>query len=159
MSEQIMQDITVINEKELKLVGIRVVCPGDQYVLEIPRASKLLDERKNEIKHVINPTKQIGAFVAGDDCPEEEDGYWVCFEVKEYEEIPQGMVVLTVPPQKYAVLRHKGPNHKIREAYGQLHNWIEENGFTRERDKWHLELFHSWEDVMNIDVELLETIE
>ncbi|WP_449442969.1 hypothetical protein [Ureibacillus acetophenoni] len=27
----------------------------------------------------------------------EEDGYWVCVEVKEYEDIPSDMVTLTVP--------------------------------------------------------------
>ncbi|MGE7946371.1 GyrI-like domain-containing protein [Lysinibacillus sp. NPDC093688] len=89
----------------------------------------------------------------------EEDGYWVCVEVKEFEDIPHDMVTLIIPPQKYATLRHKGANHKIMDAYKNLHLWIEENRFERLKNKWHLEIFHSREDSENLDVELLDTIE
>lgn len=68
------------------------------------------------------------------------------------------MVTLTVPPQKYIVWRHKGPNLKIRDAYEHLHSWIEANGYERLTDKWHLERFYSWNDTENVDVELLDTV-
>lgn len=42
----------VVELSEKKLVGIRVVCPGDEYVNEIPKASIKLKERLNEIKDV-----------------------------------------------------------------------------------------------------------
>ena len=33
--------------------------------------------------------------------------------------------MLTVPPQKYAVLKYKGPNTNIMSAYNDLHKWVE----------------------------------
>lgn len=143
---------------ELKLVGYRVLCPGDQYIFEIPKASKRLSGRIREIKQVIDPLIQYGAFVV-DNHSEEEDGYWVCVEVTDYEDVPEGMMSLTIPSQLYATLRHLGPNYKIRNIYADLHNWIEANEFTRLKDKWHLEKFYSWSDSKKLDVELLDTIE
>ncbi|GGA43891.1 GyrI-like domain-containing protein [Psychrobacillus lasiicapitis] len=142
---------------EMKLVGLRVQCLGDQYMSEIPKASMELQQRIDEIKQVINLSFQIGAFVV-DNTTDEEDGYWVCVEVKEYENIPEGMVVLTVPSQKYAALRHIGANNMIRNSYENLHKWIEEKRLKRLKDKWHLEIYSSWQDPKNVDVLLLDTI-
>ena len=142
---------------EIKLVGLRVLCPGEEYLYEIPKASKQLSERMDEIKNVVNRSLQHGAFVV-DNSSDEEDGYWVCVEVSDYENIPEDMVTLTIPSQRYAVVRHKGSNEKIREAYSELHQWIQENGYKRLTDKWHLEVFHNWSDSQDIDVELMDTI-
>ncbi|MFD2445052.1 GyrI-like domain-containing protein [Bacillus sp. CGMCC 1.16607] len=157
MSEIIMQNKTIRELDELKLVGFRVLCSGDQYKVEIPKASLRLSERISEIKHVVNPLQQFGAFVVETE-DANEDGYWVCVEVKEYENIPTDMVTLIIPPQKYAVIRYKGPNYKIMDTYNDLHKWIEENNHLRLKNKWHLEKFHSWEDTEKVDVELLDTI-
>ncbi|MGV2941325.1 GyrI-like domain-containing protein [Mesobacillus sp. LC4] len=142
---------------EIKLVGIRVLCPGDEYLKEIPKASRQLSERSDEIKNVVDHSLQHGAFVV-DNSSDKEDGYWVCVEVSDYENIPAGMVTLTIPPQRYAVLRHKGSNEKIREAYSELHQWIQKHGYKRVTDKWHLEVFQNWTDSQDIDVELMDTI-
>lgn len=142
---------------EIKLVGIRVLCPGDEYLKEIPKASRQLSERSDEIKNVVDRSLQHGAFVV-DNSSDKEDGYWVCVEVSDYENIPADMVTLTIPPQRYAVLQHKGSNEKIREAYSELHKWIQQSGYKRLTDKWHLEVYHTWTDSQDIDVELLDTI-
>jgi predicted transcriptional regulator YdeE len=140
-----------------KLVGFRLLCPGDQYIVEIPKASKVLSERMDEISNVENPNLQYGAFVV-EHSSNEEDGYWVCVEVSEFEEIPKDMVTLTIPAQMYAVLRHMGANVEIKQAYNKLHQWIEVNGYQRLTNKWHLEAFHEWIDPSNIDVELMDTV-
>lgn len=158
MPETTIQNKTIKEYDEIKLVGFRVLCSDDQYMNEIPKVSLRLNERINEIKQVVNPLLQFGAFVV-ESRTDEEDGYWVCVEVKEYEEIPSDMVTLTVPPQRYAILRYKGVNYKIFDAYNDLHLWIEENKYRRLKDKWHIEKFYSWKDPEKIDVELLDTIE
>lgn len=127
------------------------MCAGDEYIVEIPKASFLLNERISEIKQVVNPSQQYGAFVVENETAN-HDGYWVCVEVKEYEDIPSDMVTLTILPQWYAV------NKKIRNAYDELHKWIDDNNYTRLKDKWHLEKFYSWQDAENVDVELFDTI-
>ena len=143
---------------ELKLVGYRVLCEAEQYIIEIPQATRRLFEQIKDITAVVDPFQLYGAFVV-DNETKDEDGYWVCVEVSDYKDIPTEMVALTIPRQSYAVVRHKGKNSLIGESYNQLHKWIEENGYKRLKNKWHLEKYHSWEDVDNIDVELLDTIE
>lgn len=149
----------VVELSEKKLVGIRVVCPGDQYVNEIPKASFKLKERLNEIKDVVSPARLVGAFIVGD-FTAEEDGYWVCVEVNEVRQVPEGMVSLIVPKQKYAVIRHKGPNYEIRNTYEKLHQWIEENHFVRLQGAWHLEISDEWgvKETNDIEIDLYDTI-
>jgi len=155
MSE--MKKMIVKELDSLKLVGFRVLCAGDQYIVEIPKATSRLSECLSEIKNMVNPSERYGAFVVENET-EESDGYWVCVEVEEFEDIPSEMESLTIPPQTYAVTRHVGENHKIMLAYEELHKWIEENNYSRLKDKWHLEKYFSWEDTGNIDVELFDTI-
>lgn len=157
MKDSTIQNMTIKELDELKLVGFRVLCSGDRYNVEIPKASIHLSERLSEIKNIVNPHYQMGAFVV-DNETSDEDGYWVCVEVKEYEDIPTDMVTLTVPPQKYAVTRHKGPNEKIMDTYNQLHKWIEEKNYLRLTNKWHIEKLYKWKDIKTVDVELFDTI-
>lgn len=157
MTESTLQNKSVIDLSELKLVGFRILCPGDQYVNEIPKASLQLSERISEISNVINPFQQIGVFVVENET-DNEDGYWICVEVNEYENIPDDMVTLTVPSQRYAVVRHIESNNEIGDAYEDLHKWIEEKNYLRLINKWHLEKFYSWTDIENVDIELFDTI-
>lgn len=158
-----MSGITMHNKvikelDELKLVGFRVLCSSDQYLVEIPKASLRLSKRINEIKQLVNPNEQFGAFIVENET-EDEDGYWVCVEVKAYKDIPAGMVTLTIPSQRYVVMRYKGSNYKIMDAYKNLHKWIKDNNYIRLKNKWHLEKYYDWKDTEKVDVELLDTIE
>ncbi|WP_346988429.1 hypothetical protein WMZ06_24390 [Bacillus sp. SW7] len=74
MSEQLLQNVAVKELDEMKLVGFRVLCPGDQFIKEIPKTSMLLNKCINEIKHVMNPSIQVGAFVVNE-CSNEKEGY------------------------------------------------------------------------------------
>ena len=157
MTETTLKGKRIEELQEIKLVGFRVLCPGDQYVSEIPKASNLLNNRLHELTHLKEPAIQIGAFVVENES-DEEDGYWICVEVEEYGVIPEGMVSLTIPSQTYAVIRHCGTNFTIRDSYEELHQWIEENQHTRLTNKWHIEKFYSWSDLTEVDVELFDTI-
>jgi len=101
----------------------------------------------------------VGAFVVGD-CSDEEDGYWVCIEVDEYRDIPTGMVTLTIPAQRYAVINHTGSNVEIRKTYELLHTWIQENEYERILSAWHLEISDMSRDDATSDdeIELYDTI-
>jgi predicted transcriptional regulator YdeE len=144
--------INIIDLEEKKLVGLRVVCPGDQYVHEIPKATARLIERLNEISRKLNPSRLMGAFIVGETTAD-NDGYWVCTEVEDFVNIPNDMVTITIPKQRYAVIKHEGPNFKIMNTYERLHKWIYENGYERNFHAWHLEIY---EDLENIDKENLE---
>lgn len=144
--------------EELKLTGFRVLCAGEEYAIEIPKASKQLESRFSEIKKVKNRDIQFGAFIV-DTNSEEEEGYWVAVEVERFEDTPEGMVTLTIPAQRYASVQYEGANTGIFNAYGELHTWAAEQGHKRLKDKWHVEIFKSWDDPNNLVVELLDTIE
>ena len=88
----------VVELHEMRLVGIRVVCPGDQYVKEIPKASVELKNRLQEIRDVVKPVRLVGAFIA-EDVSGEKDGYWVCVEVHNMKQVPEGMASLVIPQQ------------------------------------------------------------
>ncbi|SEH64233.1 Predicted transcriptional regulator YdeE, contains AraC-type DNA-binding domain [Halobacillus karajensis] len=139
--------------EEKKLVGFRVVCEDMAgYGQEIPKASMALNLRKNEMKQIVDPVKLIGAFKAAK-TSEEDDGYWVCYEVHDFEDIPDGMVTLVIPAQKYAVLNFTGHASEIFKVYTPLHKWIEENGHTRVPEKWSLEIYSKWtgnEDIVDL---------
>ncbi|WP_152397162.1 GyrI-like domain-containing protein [Paenibacillus guangzhouensis] len=151
--------MNVVELQEVKLVGLRVLCPGDQYIHEIPKAMSILKNRLNEIKDITKPIRFIGAFQVADHA-EEEDGYWACIEVNQIRDVPDGMVHLVVPPQKYAVMTHLGPNNEIRETYHKLHHWIESNQYERVLNAWHLEISASDVDQSSnmLEVDLYDTI-
>ncbi|MDQ0481826.1 GyrI-like domain-containing protein [Guptibacillus hwajinpoensis] len=134
----------VIEVSEKKLVGFRVVCDDMKgYAEEIPKTSLLLNRRKDEIKNLIEPVRLYGAFKATETL-EEDDGYWVCYEVYDFEDVPAGMVPLRVPAQKCAVLGFKGHSSDIFNVYPHLHRWIEDNGYKRSTDKWTIEVYSKW---------------
>ncbi|WP_167859059.1 GyrI-like domain-containing protein [Paenibacillus cymbidii] len=151
--------IAIVDLGEMKLIGIRVVCPGDQYAIEIPKATHRLEARLNEISGIVNPQCFVGAYVV-EELTEADDGYWVCVEVEEFGQIPGGMVALTIPAQKYAMIRHAGPNTSIRNTYETLHRWEAEHGWERLRSAWHLEISHKRysTDFNEIEIELYDTI-
>ncbi|GAA0345251.1 hypothetical protein GCM10008967_39600 [Bacillus carboniphilus] len=134
--------VSTIGEK--KLVGFRVLASNiEEFQQDIPKASLELIRRKNEIHNLVEPVKLIGAFKAGE-TSEEDDGYWSCLEVTDFEQIPEGMVTLTVPEQQYAVLQFKGHASEIYGTYTHLHQWIQENGYTRTPSNWTLEIYSKW---------------
>ncbi|WRP08705.1 GyrI-like domain-containing protein [Rossellomorea aquimaris] len=142
----------------LTLVGFRVVCPGEQYIIEIPKAAVKLKERVDEIQYLVNKQVQLGAFVAEDTAADLE-GYWVGMEVEKIEVIPPGMVSLTIPPQTYVSTFYQGTNHGIRDAYRDMHEWAKMNGYERRRDLWHIERFYRFDSGKQLEVELLDTVE
>lgn len=146
-----IDEVSVQRKEGLKIIGYRVLCAGEDYKVEIPKASRSLFQQFPEEKI------QIGVFIPGE-CPEEKDGYWIGMEVDDLSIVPEGMVALEVGPQTYAVHTYEGPNNQIRETHEKVHEWIASNGYERDMEAWHLELFHRWEDKENIKVELYETI-
>lgn len=160
MSKETINQKTIKSLNEIKLVGFRVLCEGEKYIEEIPKAARLLKERSGEIKYVLEPGQQIGAFVVEESTPD-EDGYWIGVQVEEYEDIPEGMVTLNIPSQKYAAIVHCGPNDRIRSSYEELHQWISEQGLERAIQGWNLEIYQKENDPENpgdVRVELLDSI-
>jgi predicted transcriptional regulator YdeE len=160
LSKASINQKTIKRLNQIKLVGFRVLCEGEQYIEEIPKAARLLNERSGEIKKVLDSEQQVGAFVVEESTPD-EDGYWIGVQVDEYEDIPEGMVTLNIPSQKYAAIKHHGPNDRIRSSYVELHQWISEQGLERAIKGWNLEIYQKENDPEtpeDVRVELLDSI-
>ncbi|WP_245807785.1 GNAT family N-acetyltransferase [Halobacillus massiliensis] len=151
-----MKDPVIKEYESIHLVGFRVLCEGSEYVHEIPKAAEKLDQRISEIPRLKKPALQIGAFKVKETSAE-EDGYWVCYQVESYDKVPEGMVSLTIPAQAYAVYRVTGANTKIPQAYEHIHQWMEQEGYPRLLDHWHLEKYFRSGRADDIDVELMDT--
>ncbi|GIO27976.1 GyrI-like domain-containing protein [Ornithinibacillus bavariensis] len=158
MSKNSIDEKAIKELGEIRLVGFRVVCEGNKYQEEISKAAALLKERTTEIKNVLHSGRQVGAFVV-DASTDDQDGYWVCVQVSEYSDIPNDMVTLTVPPQRYATTMHNGPIYSIMNSYEKLHQWIADKGLQRARENWSLEFYHRLENAPeDVQVELCDSI-
>lgn len=80
----------------------------------------------------------VGAF-KGDNEP--EDGYWVCVQVEQFSNIPDGMGTVVVPPQKYAVKWHYGHRSEVSKTHHKLDELIREVGHQVQPMKMGVELF------------------
>lgn len=114
----------------------------------------------DDVSGIRDPVKLIGAFKAAETfASDEDDGYWVCFEVVNFGRIPEGMVPLTVPAQKYAVLQFRGHASEIYGVYQHLHQWMNENGYKSLPEKWTLEIYSKWtetEDIVELCCPVME---
>ncbi|REJ10405.1 AraC family transcriptional regulator [Halobacillus trueperi] len=141
-----------VEEKEaFTLIGYRVVCDGEDYTVEIPKAAEKLRRRFTDAD------VQVGAFIPGE-CKEEDDGYWIGVPMDQDTTIPDDMDHLKIEKQTYAMTTYKGSNERIREAYASLHEWMEREGYPRDLEAWHVEVYHSWQDKDQLHMELWETV-
>ncbi|MYL48154.1 AraC family transcriptional regulator [Halobacillus litoralis] len=141
-----------VEEKEaLTLIGYRVVCDGEDYIVEIPKTSEKLHKRFPEAD------VQVGAFIPGE-CKEENDGYWIGVPFAPNTTVPEDLDHLNIEKQTYAITTYKESNERIREAYASLHEWMDREGYSRDLEAWHVEVYHSWQDKDQLHMELWETV-
>ncbi|WP_025025922.1 GyrI-like domain-containing protein [Caldalkalibacillus mannanilyticus] len=131
----------IIDKEDLRLVGVHLQCENlSEYQIEIPKAQQNLQSLMNKIEHIISPTIFYGVHKA--DADETEDGYWKCVAVERYENIPEGLVTLTIPQGRYSVLLHTGSAKDIHHTYNHLHKQIEEAGLEIEMSRWTIEEYN-----------------
>ncbi|MUK88567.1 AraC family transcriptional regulator [Ornithinibacillus sp. L9] len=156
MSNKTVPEIYTKTLKEIKIVGVRIQCADDQYAEKIPEAVKLITNRLHEFKHLVQPVKQIGVFKVN--ATQEEDGYWVGFEVSSFADVPMDMTTLIVPEQMYTVYQHIGSASEIFPTYDFIHQWSSKNGYKRQPNQWSMEIYSNWENPQQVDVLLCDPV-
>lgn len=132
-----MKEPEIVRKKELKLVGKRVLSDGkDRKIMRLWR--EFLEESR-EIPLRVNSTDFIGHFRYVE--VEEKESlngwrkmleYMAAVEVKDFSEVPPGMVTKVIPEQLYARFRHKGSLHRISERYIYIFGtWLPFSGYIR----------------------------
>jgi predicted transcriptional regulator YdeE len=146
-----------IRFKELeayKLVGIKVHLTQDPYNKSaIPQAAHELKTRLSEIPHVIHTHQMIGVSNAGNSSTDDES-YWVCVQVKQFDDIPQGMETLTVPVQRYAVKWYYGLRNDLNDVYLDMHSLIQKAGHSLPTQTTRIEISNTWGDLEESEIEL-----
>ncbi|MFD2133994.1 GyrI-like domain-containing protein [Pseudogracilibacillus auburnensis] len=128
----------IITKGPLLFVGFRLQCKTlEEYQMEIPKVTKKLRSRLDEIVHQVDEHFTYGIFKAEAD--ESEDGYWVCMQVHRVQKIPIDMEVIHVPEIKYAMIHHEGLPKDIHQTYRKLHQEIERAKLKHQPTKWTLE--------------------
>jgi len=116
--------VRIVEKGAFQVIGIEVVAPWRDLWTEVPRAWQQLRARVVEIAH---RTSEVLLDVS----VEERAGVYrqvVGAEVSTLEFVPEGMVGLEVPAQRYLHFRHEGPLEAIAESFGAMYAWGREQG-------------------------------
>jgi AraC family transcriptional regulator len=96
---------------------------------EVPELWESFVPRMGEVQKRTDMTTSYGVMDNFDSESGEFD-YIACVEVTSSEELPEGMVVIKVPEQTYAVF--KTPLPRIKETFGQIYReWLPESDHKR----------------------------
>lgn len=111
---------------------------------------KEMQERLHEIKHVIHPETLLGLsyhFRPGGFT------HYAVVQVENVDDIPEGMVSISVPTLTYAKCQHiKGQN--IDASYQNMFAWIEQQGYQLDKqDVTHFEEYPMAQDPYSNDPE------
>lgn len=87
-----------------------------------------IQRRFREIPHVVNPDKLLGLSYHAQP---EGNGFthYAVVEVAKVEQIPSGMVQVSVPTLTYAKYEHR-KGLEIEQSYQNIYAWIEQQGFS-----------------------------
>lgn len=120
-----MEPIKFVNLPSFKVMGMKY--RGKNQNQEIPKVWDELNKRANEIPMC---GCAYGVCSMLSDAAEGEFEYVAGFEVKEYDKVPEGLIVTEVPAARYAVFVHKGSADTLDQTYHQIYEeWFPGSAF------------------------------
>lgn len=123
--------VEIVEKGPVRVVGIEVNAPWRELWTEVPKAWQLLRARAGEIAH-----RSGEVFL--DVSVEVRDGVYrqiVGAEVSAIERVPEGMVGLEIPAQRYLRYRHEGTLEAIAESFAKMYAWGRERGHALDEFK------------------------
>jgi len=130
----------IMDQKERKVIGIEIACPFERMETEIPKAWQTMKNRIGEVAGRMNETTLIGMYPQESVNPDPNTCYYyICVEVASDQQVPQGMVGLTIPAQKYVSFLHRGPINQFFTAYEKVNAYMEAEGCETDRTAFVLE--------------------
>jgi predicted transcriptional regulator YdeE len=122
-----MIECNIISKNAFQVVGLKWEGAYDGGQMgEIGILQDLMVERINEVTNVVNPEKIFGVSYV------RSDGFtlYLCVEVSEVINLPEGMVSLIIPAYTY-INEWKSSEHTVEEAYNKIHTYMNDNGYGR----------------------------
>jgi AraC family transcriptional regulator len=136
-------DIQIVMKQPLKLIGIGWTGPYSQ-VNEIPQLFARFAARENEIVNQIGNT-----YICPFHDRKTDFTYYVTVAVDSFDHVPEGMVSLELPEQKYAFASYHGPEKQVEKAYINIFRWLRENGYEKDYSALSLEIYHEEDEEVN----------
>ncbi|WP_168120616.1 GyrI-like domain-containing protein [Paenibacillus sp. HB172176] len=139
-----MENCSIVTKPALHLVGISYCGPYSTFPDEAIRLQTDFLARKHELGGAAKSPVLYSPYYGN----EAFATYWACYEVQHMEEVPPGMVQLTIPAHRYAMVGSS--NKRIGEAYEQLNVWMNEQRLEKHEQAVSMELFYideqHWEE-------------
>ncbi len=121
----------IVEKAALTVVGIPVRAAWDELWVEMPRVWKEFMARHAEIDCRVSDR-----FI---DVTLEKDGeqysQLICVEVSSVGALPDGMISLEIPAQRYIHHQHLGPTPGIAASYGKIYDWARDNNHAADEFK------------------------
>lgn len=111
-----------------------------------------LQNRLDEIKHVIDSATLLGLSYH---TTESGFTHYAVVMVDRFEDLPDGMVAITVPTLSYAKCEHK-KEQNIETSYNNIYAWIEQEGYKLHNgDLTHFEKYPMKQDPFSSQPEFI----
>lgn len=137
-------------QRKLQLVG---QCATGNFPKSFPEVAmnvqQEFENRRDEVRHTVHPDVIYSPYLANSLVAT----YFACVEVQEFDDIPKGMMALTIPLTTYAKISCS--NKTIDKGYEKIFSWMKDNGYRQENleKSFPLEVFY-FED--NVEEEIVE---
>lgn len=113
-----------------RAVGLKWEGTFSEIVPNLKKVIKQMKERAHELEHRVNPNIQLGLSYH---VIENGFAHYAVYEVSEEQEIPNGMIEISVPEWTYVkTTHHKGEN--VQKTYEDLHQWLFDSDYTAYRE-------------------------
>ncbi len=137
-------ECTVVTRPEMKLVGIKVVGRLQEFSHRVPLAWNDLMGALGRISHIASSELFYGVYPESDHHTDGVNGvhtYWVCVEVSELGDVPEGFTTLTIPGGDFAMTTVRGQASEIISAYQRLTGWAKLQGMELDQQDYGFELY------------------
>ncbi|WP_197259463.1 GyrI-like domain-containing protein [Paenibacillus dendritiformis] len=117
---------SIVTKEEFKIAGMGWTGPFSA-AHAIPGLWREFAERVQEIENRIHPRQ----FVAASHDRPTDFTYYIGVEVSDQGQLPDGMIGLTIPTQRYARFTFTGPMTQVSDFYMRCFDWIRKEGYEK----------------------------
>ena len=111
----------IITLPRMLLIGMEIEASWQDLWIKMPKAWSLLPHRIQDLPH------RMGDLMIDVSLGMENDIYhqFICCEVRDASQIPQGLTCILLPEQPYLHHRHEGSLRDIANGFGTLYDYAE----------------------------------
>lgn len=122
--------VTIVEKPLLKAVVIRTIRNGSK----VREAWLNVQELMKDNLSVSN--EEYGLVLIPEwQWPTEVTTLWTGVEVRDYDQLPEGVETITIPARRFARITVKGDRAHLEETYAYLWEWFKTEGYERDMNE------------------------